>query len=152
VKYALILLSALLVVGCGGLTKEQQATAYNDAALKYDAVAEEAFATYETAFDAATTDSEDLIVLQDLFSAYAGADRKLADNLEAIEWTSEYVGTLRRMINCINEVYLLEIEVVAATSFQEANDLADVALEKSSSCDAIGDEIRNLLGLDPVED
>jgi hypothetical protein len=152
VKYSLILLSALLVAACGGLTKEQQGAAYNDAALKSDTVNEEAYAVYESAFDAATTESENLQVLQDLLSAYAGADRQLVEDLEGIAWTSEYVDTSGRLISCINEVYLLEIEALAATEFAEADALADTALEKSSSCDSIGDELRSLLGLEPVTD
>lgn len=151
-KYSLILLSAILVVACGGLTKEQQGTAYNDAALKSDAAYEEAYATYGYGFDAATTESEVLQVLHDLFSAYAGASRQLIEDLEGIAWTSDYVDTSARLISCRNEVYLLESEVLAATEFAEADALADAALEKNSSCDSIGEELRNLLGLEPITD
>ena len=66
-KYSLILLSALLVVACGGLTKEQQATAYGAAAEKWNPATAEAEAIYEAASEAAMTDDESLIHNRTLF-------------------------------------------------------------------------------------
>ena len=150
VKYSLILLSALLVAACGGLSKEQQASAYLAAAEKYNPAADEYYADYETAFADAATDDDRLVAVTELYSNYAGIDRIFADDLAEIEWSSDYASTAERLIDCVNEVYLLEIEVLVATGLQEAYDLADAADQKNESCDVIVDELRFALGLDPA--
>jgi hypothetical protein len=152
VKYSLILLSALLVVGCGLFTKEQQGNAYNNAGLKYDAATEEAFTAYKAAYEIATTDDEGLQALRDLYSSYGGSVFVYIEDLEAIAWTSEFNDNAQSMIACMREVYLLQLEVLAAVDNQEALDLADVADEKHESCRSINDSLRTMLGLSPVTD
>ena len=152
VKYSLILLSALLVVGCGGLTKDQQANAYNNAGLKYDAAGNEAYADYETAYDIATTDAEGLQALTDLYSSYAGATFVYIEDVEAIAWTSEFNDKAQSMIACMRELYLLQMDVLAAADSQEAFDIAGLADAKEDSCVSINDSFRTMLGLDPVTD
>ena len=149
-KYSLILLSALLVVACGGPTKEQQASAYLAAAEKYNPAADEFYADYEAAFDSAATDDDRLFAVTELYSNYAGIDRIFADDLAEIQWSSDYAGTAEQLMDCVNEVYLLEIEVLMATDLQAAYDLAEVADQKDESCDVIANELRAALGLDPV--
>jgi len=149
VKYSLILLSALLVVACGGLTKEQQGAAYSTAAEKYNAAIVEPEATHESAIDAATTDDEGYLALLELYSAYAGISRIFADDLAEVVWTSEYEPTATRLIDCTNDTYLAEIEVLAANDLEEAIDLSDAADAKDESCDPIVDELRAALGLEP---
>lgn len=149
-KYSLILLSALLVVACGGLSKEQQATAYNDAALKYDAAGEAAYADYETAYDIATTDGEGLQALTDLYSSYSGATFMYVEDLEKIAWTPEFSDDAQSMITCMQELYLLQIDVLSASDNQEALDISDVADAKEESCLSINETFRSILGLDPV--
>ena len=150
VKYALILLSALLVSACGGLTKEQQGTAYNNAAVKYDAAAEEAYAAYKAAYEIVTTDDEGLEAITDLYSSYGGAVFVYIEDLEAIAWTSEFNGNAQSMISCMRETYLLQLEVLSAVDIQEAIDLSEVADEKHESCRSINDSFRTMLGLGPV--
>lgn len=146
-KYALVVLCALLV-GCGGLTKEQQATAYNAAANKYDSAVDAANADYDAALDVATTDDEKLLAITDMYSTYAGIDRIFADALAEISWTSDFSVTAERLADCVNETYLLEIEVLAATELQEAIDLAKTADDNDASCDLIADELKAALGLE----
>ena len=148
-KYALIVLCALLV-GCGGLTKEQQATAYNTAAKKFDAAVVEVEATYESAIDAATTDDEGLLALMELYSSYAGISRIFADDLAEVVWTSEFEAKATSLIDCTNETYLLEIEVLTANDLQEAIDLADAADAKDKACEPILKELLAALGLKPT--
>ena len=149
-KYSLILLSAFLVVGCSFFTKEQQANAYNNAGLKYDAAGNEAYADYETAYDIATTDGEGLQALTDLYSSYGGAVFVYIEDLEAIAWTSEFNGNAQSMISCMRETYLLQLEVLSAVDIQEAIDLSEVADENHESCRSINDSFRTMLGLGPV--
>ena len=149
VKYSLILLSALLVAACGGLSKEQQASAYLAAAEKYNAAIVEPEATYESAIDAATTDDEGYMALLDLYSSYAGISRIFADDLAEVVWTSEFEPTATRLIDCTNETYLLEIEVLAAADLEETIELSDAADAQDESCDPIVDELRAALGLEP---
>ena len=151
-KYSLILLSAFLVVGCGGLTKYQQAAAYGAAAEKWNPATDEAFAIYESASEAATTDDEELIAVTELYSSYAGIDRIFADDLAEIEWTSEFKEMAQKLIDCTNETYLLEIAVLGAADLQEAYDLSDAADEKVESCDIIGKELEAALGVEPATD
>ena len=148
VKYSLILLSALLVAACGGLSKEQQAAAYNTAAEKYDAAIVEPEATYESAIDAATTDDDGLSALMELYSSYAGISRIFADDLAEVVWTSDVKPVVTRLIDCTNDTYLLEIEVLTASNLEEAIDLSDAADAKQKSCDAIVDEVLAALGLE----
>jgi hypothetical protein len=152
VKYSLILLSAFLVVACGGLTKEQQATAYGAAAEKWNPATAEAEAIYEAASEAAMTDDESLIAITELYSSYAGIDRIFADDLAEVEWTSEFKNTAEKLINCTNEAYLLEIAVLSAADLQEAIDLSDAADEKVESCDIISRELEAALGMEPAKD
>ncbi len=152
VKYSLILLSALLVAACGGLSKEQQASAYSAAAEKWNPATDEAFTTYESANDAATTDDERLIAVTELYSSYAGIDRIFADELAEVQWTSDFKELAEKLIDCTNETYLLEIEVLSAADLQEALDLGYAADEKAESCDIIGKELEAALGLEPAKD
>ena len=152
VKYSLILLSAFLVVGCGFFTKEQLGNAYNNAGLKYDAAGNEAYADYETAYDIATTDAEGLQALTDLYSSYAGATFVYIEDVEAIAWTSEFNDKAQSMIACMRELYLLQMDVLAAADSQEAFDIAGLADAKEDSCVSINDSFRTMLGLDPVTD
>ena len=149
-KYSLILLSAFLVVGCSFFTKEQQANAYNNAGLKYDAAGNEAYADYETAYDIATTDGEGLQALTDLYSSYAGRTFVYIEDVEAIAWTSEFNDKAQSMISCMRETYLLQLEVLSAVDIQEAIDLSEVADENHESCRSINDSFRTMLGLGPV--
>ena len=149
-KYSLILFSALLVAACGGLSKEQQASAYSAAAEKYNPVADEIYAEYEAAVAAATTDDDRLLAITEMYSSYAGIDRIFADDLAEVQWSSDFANTAERLIDCVNEVYILEIDVLMATNLQEANDLADAADQKDESCDVIVDELRSGLGLGPA--
>ena len=149
-KYSLILLSAFLVVGCSFFTKEQQANAYNNAAVKYDAAAEEAYATYKAAYEIATTDDEGLQAITDLYSSYGGAVFVYIEDLEAIAWTSEFNDKAQSMISCMRETYLLQLEVLSAVDIQEAIDLSEVADENHESCRSINDSFRTMLGLGPV--
>ena len=151
-KYSLILLCAFLVVACGGLTKAQMGAAYNDAALRYDAVSEEAFAIYETAWDASTTDDEGLEALTDLYSTYSGATFTYVKEIEAIKWTPEFIETSQSMITCMRDVYLLQLEVLAATDAQGAIDLSDTADAKADVCRSINDSFRTMLELGPVSE
>jgi hypothetical protein len=152
VKYSLILLSALLVVACGGLTKAQQGNAYNDAAIAYDEAREEAFTTYETAWDASTTDDEGLVALTVLYARYADATSTYRETIEAIKWTPEFIETAQSMITCMREVTLLQLEVLTATDTQGALDLSDTADAKSNVCGSINESFRTVLGLGPVSD
>ena len=152
VKYSLILLSALLVVACGGLTKDQQAAAYGAAAEKWNPATDEAFTTYESASEAATTDDERLVAVTELYSSYAGIDRIFADDLAEVQWTSDFKELAEKLIDCTNETYLLEIEVLSAVNLQEAIDLGDAADEKAESCDIIGKELEDALGMEPAKD
>ena len=151
-KYSLILLSAFLVVACGGLSKEQQGTAYNDAAIKYDLAREEAYATYETAWDASTTDDEGLTALTVLYGRYADATSTYRKTIEAIKWTPEFIETAQSMITCVREDTLLQLDVLTATDTQEALDLSETADAKSNVCASINDSFRTVLGLGPVSD
>ena len=151
-KYTLILLSALLVGACGGLSKEQLGTAYNDAAVKYDRAREDAFATYETAWDASTTNDEGLTALTVLYASYADATSTYRETIEAIKWTADFIGPAQSMITCMREVTLLQLEVTTATDIQGALDLADTADAKSNVCGSINDSFRTVLGLGPVSD
>jgi hypothetical protein len=150
VKYSLILLSALLVVACGGLTKEQQAMTYSAIADKYNTAIDQAEAVYEAAIDVATTDDDGLLAITELYSTYAGIDRIFADELAESAWSSEFEVQVGNLIDCTNEVYLLEIDVALATELQEAIDLSDVADEKMGACGLIVDGLRSSLGLPPA--
>ena len=134
-KYVLIVLCALLV-GCGGLTKEQQLNAYNEVVREFNATVKQAEAVYKTASDSATTDDEGTQALSDLYYDYAGAEFLFANKLEAIAWTSDLQGPSSELIACSREVYLLQLDVISVTNFEEANDLADTADAKSATCDA----------------
>jgi len=136
VKYALILLSALLVSACGGLTKEQQLDAYNEVVNEFNSAVDQAFKTYESAADAATSEDEGMQALSELYSTYAGAEFSFANALEEIAWTSDLKGPSGELIACSREVYLLQLEVIAATNLDEGNNLADAADAKSKTCDA----------------
>ena len=136
VKYSLILLSALLVVACGGLTKEQQLDAYNEVVGEFNSSVKRAETVYETAIDSATTDEEGTQALSVLYSDYAAAEFLFANKLEAIAWTSDVQGPSSDLITCSREVYLLQLEVISVTNFEEANELADAADAKSATCDA----------------
>jgi len=146
VKYALILLCAL-VVGCGGDAKEQQATAYNLATDRYDAAISAADAVYVSAMAIATTEIEQLEALAELYSTWAGSERNFVDELVAIEWTEEFAQSSANLVACIDDAYLLELEVVMSEEYQEALQLADVADEKSSSCNLLAQELGKALGL-----
>ena len=106
-KYSLILLSALLVVACGGLTKEQQLDAYNEVVGEFNSSVKRAETVYETAIDSATTDEEGTQALSVLYSDYAAAEFLFANKLEAIAWTSDVQGPSSDLITCSREVYLL---------------------------------------------
>ena len=68
VKYSLILLSALLVVACGGLTKVQQGDAYLRAAGKVNAVWKNAGAERQLSVDNSYTESTDLEAITNYYS------------------------------------------------------------------------------------
>ena len=135
-KYSLILLSALLVAACGGLTKEQQLNAYNEIVAEFNETVDLALKTYESAADAATTEDEGIQALSELYSTYAGAEFSFANALEEVAWTSDLEGPSGELIACSREVYVLQLEVIAATTLEEATNLADAADAKSNSCDA----------------
>jgi hypothetical protein len=147
VKYSLILLSAFLVVGCGGITEEQLATPYQLAADKNDAAIASAETDYESAMAMAATEIEQLQALADLYSAYAGSDRIFADEIAAIQWTPELVSASEQLITCIDDSYLLQLEVVMSEDLQEALGLADSADDKSTTCTVLAQELGKSLGL-----
>jgi hypothetical protein len=147
VKYSLILLSAFLVVACGGITKGQLATSFQLAADKSDAATTSAETDYESAMAMATTETEKLQALADLYSAYAGSDRIFADEIAEIQWAPEFVSASEQLITCIDDSYLLQLEVVMSEELQEALGLADSADEKSTTCTALAQELGKSLGL-----
>ena len=151
-KYSLILLSALLVVACGGLTKEQMGAAYNEASNKWNSSVDEAEAAYNAALDVATTEDQGLQALKNLYSVYAETELAFITDLRAIAWTPEFVDGSEKLITCINDTYLLELKVQDATELQEAIDSAEAALEKDKSCDAITEDLANSLGLELVNE
>ena len=151
-KYSLILLSAFLVVACGGLTKAQMGAAYNEAAGKWNPSVDEAEAAYDAALDVATTEDQGLQALKNLYSVYAETELAFIADLRAIAWTPEFVDGSEKLITCINDTYLLELKVQDATELQEAIDSAEAALKKDKSCDAITEDLANSLGLELVNE
>jgi hypothetical protein len=146
VKYALILLCAMLV-GCGGDTKAQQATAYELATDNYDAAISAADEVYVNTMAIASTETEQLEALVDLYSTWAGSERIFVDELAAIEWTAEFSESSANLIACIDDAYLLELEVVMSEDYSEALQLADEADKKNVSCNLLAQELGKSLGL-----
>jgi hypothetical protein len=95
----------------------------------------------------ATTEIEQLEALAELYSTWAGSERNFVDELVAIEWTEEFAQSSANLVACIDDAYLLELEVVMSEEYQEALQLADVADEKSSSCNLLAQELGKALGL-----
>ena len=78
-KYALVVLCALLV-GCGGLTKEQQGDAYLGAAEKVNAAWDNAEVKYRSAIENSYSESTDLEAITNFYSAGSAADLDFIKN------------------------------------------------------------------------
>lgn len=152
VKYSFILLSALLVVACGGLTKEQQGDAYLGAAGRVNAAWDNAEVEYRSAIENSYTESTDLEAITNFYSAGSAADLDFIKDLQAIKWSDVYSDTASRLISCINELYIIERDVMILTDLQAAINQANKADEKNQNCRGIANELRISLGLDPVPD
>ena len=134
VKYSLILLSALLVVACGGLTKVQQGDAYLRAAGKVNAVWKNAGAERQLSVDNSYTESTDLESITNYYSTGSAADLAFIKDLQVIEWSDDYSDTASRLISCMNELYVIERDAILATDLQTAIDQEKKADEKKQNC------------------
>jgi len=111
VKYSFILLSALLVVACGGLTKEQQGDAYLGAAGRVNAAWDNAEVEYRSAIENSYTESTDLEAMTNFYSTVSAADLDFIKDPQAVKWSDVYSDTAGRLISCMNELYVIERNV-----------------------------------------
>ena len=150
-KYALVVLCALLV-GCGGLTKEQQGDAYLGAAGRVNAAWDNAEVEYRSAIENSYTESTVLEAMTNFYSTVSAADLDFIKDLQAVKWSDVYSDTAGRLISCMNELYVIERNVTSVTDLQAAINQANKADEKNQNCRGIANELRISLGLDPVPD